>query len=192
MQACRLVASQLACRRGDRVLLRDVEFALGPGDILHLAGPNGIGKSSLIRILAGLLPPFAGAIERFGALALADERPALDPQLALGLALRFWARLDGIADLMLAEAIAVLGIESLLEVPVRYLSTGQRKRAVLARVLAGGAPIWLLDEPLNGLDRDGSERLASAIGAHRAAGGAVLAASHVPMAGDWRMLELGR
>lgn len=191
MQACRLVASQLACRRGDRVLLRDVEFALGPGDILHLAGPNGIGKSSLIRILAGLLPPFAGAIERVGALALADERPALDPQLALGLALRFWARLDGIADLMLAEAIAVLGIESLLEVPVRYLSTGQRKRAVLARVLAGGAPIWLLDEPLNGLDAAACATLERLIAEHADRGGIAVVASHQPLAvPGLRRLEL--
>ena len=82
-------------------------------------------------------------------------------------------------------------LDDLADVPVRLLSTGQAKRARLARVMASGAPLWLLDEPLNGLDRKGVEELDAAIAAHRAAGGAVLAASHAPLAGDWHMLELG-
>jgi energy-coupling factor transporter ATP-binding protein EcfA2 len=94
MTAPRLVARDLACRRGDRVLFRGVQLDLGPGEALHLAGANGIGKSSLIRILAGLMRPFAGTVERDGAIALVDERLALDGHLPLGRALAFWHAID--------------------------------------------------------------------------------------------------
>ena len=176
MQPCRLAATDLACRRGDRVLFRGVSFALDPGAALHLAGPNGVGKSSLIRIVAGLLRPFTGSVECEGELALADERLALDGGLALGKALDFWARFDGSesAD----RAIAALGLRDLLDVPVRYLSTGQRKRAVLARTVASGAPVWLLDEPLNGLDTASGAAVAALVAAHCEAGGIALIASH--------------
>ena len=191
MPACRLAAHDLACRRGDRVLFKGVKLALGAGEALHLAGPNGIGKSSLIRILAGLLRPFAGTVEREGALALLDERPALDVHLPLARALGFWMRFERVSDEALDGAIGALGLRDLLDVPVRYLSTGQRKRAALARMAGQSAPLWLLDEPLNGLDRKGVGELDRAIAAHRSNGGAVLAASHMPLTGDWRSLELG-
>ncbi len=155
---------------------------------MMITGPNGAGKSSLLRICAGLLRPTAGTVEA-GRCALADEHPALDERQRLGDALAFWARLDG-ADL--APAIGAMGLAYLAEVPVRMLSTGQRKRAVLARVAASGAPLWLLDEPANGLDSEGRDRLAAAAAAHRAAGGAVLAASHQPIGLDGaQKLELG-
>jgi heme exporter protein A len=89
------------------------------------------------------------------------------------------------------EALDALGIVHLREVPVRLLSSGQLKRATLARVAASGAPLWLLDEPLNALDGDGAQRLAALVASHRAGGGAIVAASHQPLAGDWRQLELG-
>ena len=119
MQA-HLAATDIACRRGDRVLFRGVSLALGPGEACHVAGPNGIGKTSLIRILAGLLRPFTGSVERDGAIGLLDERHALDPQLPLGRALAFWAELDGA---QLADHAERLGLDVLLDVPVRYLST---------------------------------------------------------------------
>lgn len=175
MQPCSLAATDLACRRGDRVLFRGVSFALDAGVALHLAGPNGVGKSSLIRILAGLLRPFAGSVERVGELALADERLALDGGLPLGRALGFWAQFDGSKG---DAAIAALGLADLLDVPVRYLSTGQRKRAVLARTVASGAPVWLLDEPLNGLDTASGAAVEALVAAHCAAGGIALIASH--------------
>lgn len=172
----RLAARDLACRRGDRLLFRGLSLTLAPGEALHVAGANGIGKSSLIRILAGLAPAFAGSVERRGAVGLIDERPALDPHLPLGRALAFWQRLDGPAG----NEIARLGLLPLLDVPVRYLSTGQRKRAALARLIGQGAPVWLLDEPLNGLDRDAA-RLAETIAAeHCAHGGICVIASHQP------------
>ena len=175
----------LALVRGQRLLFEGLELSLDPGEALHVAGPNGAGKSSLIRLVAGLLKPAAGRIERADA-ALADEGLALDRELPLRQALSFWR------GPRLAEALGAFDLDRLAHVPVRFLSTGQAKRARLARVLASGAPLWLLDEPLNGLDRDGADRLAAAIAAHRDAGGAVLAASHLPMAGEWRSLELGR
>ena len=106
-------------------------------------------------------------------------------------ALLFWARLSGTAD-RLDPALGLLGLAGLADVPVRLLSSGQAKRATLARVAASGAPLWLLDEPLNGLDAEGADRLAAVLGKHRATGGAVLAASHQPLPGDWRRLELGQ
>lgn len=177
MQECGLVATDIACRRGDRILFRALSLDVKAGEIVHLAGPNGIGKSSLIRILAGLLRPFAGTVERRGAIALSDERLALDGHLPLEDALRFWDRID-----RAGRPEAEFGLDDLLDVPVRYLSTGQRKRAALARVAASGAPLWLLDEPLNGLDVHWSERAQEAIEAHCARGGAVVIASHQPLA----------
>lgn len=178
MQACRLSATDLACRRGDRLLFRGLSFALGAGAALQLAGANGIGKSSLIRILAGLAPAFHGEVERQGAAALLDERPALDPHQPLGAALAFWQRLDGPADSELAR----LGLHDLLDVPVRYLSTGQKKRAALARMLGQNAPLWLLDEPLNGLDSKGVALVEQLAADHCRSGGICVIASHQPFA----------
>jgi heme exporter protein A len=170
---------QVACDRGGRRLFEALDLKLEPGAAALVTGPNGAGKSSLIRLAAGLLSAAAGTIDRHAAAALADDGLALDPRLDLGRALAFWSRLDG-ADP--AEAMAAMGLASLSGVPVRMLSTGQRKRATLARVLASEAPLWLLDEPANGLDDDGEARLDAAMAAHRARGGAILAASHQPLA----------
>jgi heme exporter protein A len=175
MQPSRLIVRDLACRRGERVLFAGLSLTLEPGEALHVRGPNGIGKSSLLRILAGLLPPFSGMVEREGAVALLDERPALDPLLPLGRALHFWAELDGAA-----ADIAPLELADLIDVPVRYLSTGQKKRAAMARLLAQRAPIWLLDEPLNGLDNDAVALVETLVAEHCAGGGICVIASHQP------------
>ena len=174
MQACRLTATDIACRRGDRLLLRGVSLDLRPGEALQLAGPNGIGKSSLIRILAGLARPFSGTLLREGAAGLLNEQPALDEQAPLGGALGFWQQMDGAAD----NDLMRLGLGELLDVPVRYLSTGQRKRAALARLIGQRAPIWLLDEPLNGLDTIAVALVETLAAEHCAAGGICVVASH--------------
>jgi len=174
MQA-RLTANDLACRRGERLLFRRLSLNLTPGEALHVTGPNGIGKSSLLRILAGLSRPFAGEATREGRVALLDERLALDEALPLEKALSYWRRLDGALDPTPFERLA---LTDLLDVPVRYLSTGQRKRAAMARLVGAKAAIWLLDEPLNGLDdeaRGTVERLAAE---HCEGGGICVVASH--------------
>ena len=184
-----LSLQDIACIRGGRLLFEGVSLRLDPGGAVQLSGPNGAGKSSLIRICAGLLQPSAGAVERAAACALADEVLALDERLTLGAALRFWARVDGRDE---SRGMDAMGLTPLSSLPVRMLSTGQRKRAALARLIASGAPLWLLDEPANGLDAEGEQRLAVAIGEHRRSGRAVIAASHQPLALDGaQSLRLG-
>ena len=173
---------EVALRRGGRLLFEDVNLAVDSGDALQITGPNGSGKSSLIRLAAGLLRAERGSVERT-TLALADDALALDRELTLQRALRFWG--DGVAP-----ALDALGLSALAQAPVRLLSSGQQKRATLARVVASGAPLWLLDEPLNALDSEGAKRLGDIIATHLAAGGGVLAASHQPLPGKWRTLEL--
>jgi len=181
MSDAALRLSGIACARGGRLLFRGVDLALNAGESALLRGPNGIGKSSLMRICAGLLRPVGGTIERRGRIALADERLALDMEEPLRAALGFWARLDGADAAALDQALDAMALGSLADIPVRMLSTGQRKRASLARVIAGGAPLWLLDEPGNGLDDASLKLLGKAVAAHVADGGIVVAASHQPL-----------
>lgn len=172
-----LAFRDVACARGGRMVFEGVSVEIGPGDALLVTGPNGAGKSSLVRIAAGLLAPAAGTVERRGAVALLGEGSALDPDLALGRALGFWAKIDGGS----AKPMAV-GLDHLASVPVRLLSTGQRRRAGLARVAASGAGLWLLDEPANGLDAAAVATLEALVAEHRARGGVALVATHQPIA----------
>jgi heme exporter protein A len=174
----------VSLRRGGRLLFDNLDLSLRPGEALQVTGPNGSGKSSLIRLAAGLLRQERGTVER-SPLALADDALALDRELPLQRALAFW---PGSSE----DSITALGLAHLAEVPVRFLSSGQQKRAILARVAASGARLWLLDEPLNALDVDGAHRLAVLVEKHRASGGAILSASHQSLAGDWQRLELGQ
>lgn len=174
-----LAAENLACRRGERLLFRKLAFRLESGAACHVMGANGAGKTTLLRALAGLTTPFAGSVSRNGGLALLGERTGLDPDLPLAKALAFWFALDGVGD---AGAImARLKIEVLAEVPVRYLSTGQQKRAALARVLGQNAPVWLLDEPLSGLDIASQGLVSLLVREHCEGGGIALIASHQPL-----------
>jgi heme exporter protein A len=180
----------LSCVRGGRVLFEAVNLSLNAGDAALVAGPNGVGKSSLLRLIAGLLSPVSGTVTVSGRVALANEDLALDPRARLADALGFWARLDGTDDV--AFALEEFGINHLLNVPVRILSTGQRKRAVLARCVASQADIWLLDEPGNGLDTASLDRLTAAMATHRSRGGIIVAASHQALdLPDAKLLVLG-
>ena len=181
MQDAGLTASELFCQRGERRLFGHLDLSIEPGGALHLVGANGIGKSSLIAMLAGLLPPSpaparCGTVRWSGPVGLLDGRCPLDPHLSLARALGFWAGLDGSVP-----ALDTVSLSKLAAVPVRFLSTGQRKRACLAMLLAQRVDHWLLDEPLNGLDRDGVALVERLVAERRAAGGVVVLASHQPL-----------
>ncbi len=186
-----LVAADLACRRGDRLLFEGLAFTVPAGGALQLEGPNGSGKSSLLRLLAGLLAPAAGSIAGGGRRGFLGHEVALKPGMRLGAELGHWARLDGGSD-RLAAAMAAMNVAGLANLPCRHLSSGQRRRAGLARVLAEGADTWLLDEPTAGLDSASAALLTDAMAAHRAGGGIVVAAVHgdIGLAGPQR-LRLG-
>lgn len=173
-----LTVTNLACERGGRMLFEGLSFTVAAGGALQVEGRNGAGKSSLLRLLAGLLRPAAGNVARPERTAFAGHQVALKPEPALARELLFWARLDGRTPDHVAAALDALGLAGLAEVPVGVLSSGQARRAALARVIASGAELWLLDEPGVGLDAASLVRLAGALATHRAAGGAVVLATH--------------
>ncbi len=184
--------TDVACLRGDRLLFENLSLVLNRGDAMWLRGPNGAGKSSLIRLAAGLLRPAAGTVERRERMALIDESAALDAELPLRRALDFWARIDTVDGHAVDRAMAEMALAPLAEVPVAMLSTGQRKRAAMVSVIASGAPIWLLDEPANGMDDTAQALLVAAIARHRANGGAVWLASHFALdVPDLAELDMG-
>ncbi|HVF94613.1 MAG TPA: heme ABC exporter ATP-binding protein CcmA [Sphingomonas sp.] len=180
-----LMFEGVAAVRRDHLLFDALSFALAPGSAALVTGANGAGKSTLIRIAAGLLAPTAGSVRRHEdiSVALLGEATALDPDLTLAAALGFWARLDRgqAATNAVTGTLAALDLEPLADVPVRLLSTGQRRRAAIARVVTSAADLWLLDEPANGLDAAAIALLAATIANHRARGGAVLVATHLPL-----------
>ncbi len=186
----------LAVIRGERRLFKDVSFTLAPGEAMLLRGPNGSGKSSLLRLLAGFLAPAAGRITWQGsALAEAEDfraaslylghQDAVKPQFTSEQNLAYAGRLLGLDDAAaLARAGDVLeeaGLSRQRRLPARYLSAGQKRRLALCRLLLLPAKLWLLDEPTNALDSAAIDWLGQALAAHRAQGGAVLLASHVPV-----------
>jgi heme exporter protein A len=185
-----LEARNLACRRGERTIFAGLSFRLAPGEALLLLGANGAGKSSLLRLLAGLLAPAEGQLLWDGADAFADRsahagrlrylahQEALKPSLTVSESLDFFARLWGGTP---AAALAKVDLLPLADLPVRLLSAGQRRRLALARLALAPAALWLLDEPTLGLDAAAVERLGGLLAAHRAAGGMVLAATHLPL-----------
>lgn len=175
-----LTARGLAVARGGRVLVEALDLDVARGGAVLVTGANGAGKSSLLRVLAGLLSPDAGHVTRDGAVAWLGEAAALDGERRLGDALRFWAALDGRAQpaIRVSAALAAVELDELADLPVRLLSTGQRRRAALARVVASGAALWLLDEPASGLDAASVARLEALIEGHRGGGGAVVVTTH--------------
>lgn len=191
-----LHASQLAGQRGDRALFEGLELQLAPGSVTWLRGRNGRGKTSLLRLLAGLSTPMSGEIRIAGQtlrqggaawrrkLVYIGHQNALKDDLAAGEALRFLARVHGVDvnAAQLTQALQRLGVQHREHAPVRTLSQGQRRRVALARLaLSQGSPLWLLDEPFDALDTDGIGALNEVISAHAAAGGCVLLTSHQPL-----------
>jgi heme exporter protein A len=175
-----LKIENVAVIRGNRLVLSGISLDAGAGDVIWIRGANGSGKSTLLRLIAGLLPKASGAVNVGGGLALADENLALDINLSVEKALRFWADMDGSPPAKREAALVAMDLVSLADIPVRFLSTGQRKRANLARLMASNAEIWLLDEPYNGLDSASATRLDEALLEHTSAGGIALVAAHQP------------
>ena len=187
-----LEATALACERGGRRVFDALSFRVAPGGALLVQGPNGAGKSSLLRILAGLLPAAGGQLNNPFRLAYLGHDNALKSGERLRDELVFWARLDGRPEARVDRALDHFNLLPIGQLPVRVLSSGQRRRAALARVWLADAALWLLDEPSVGLDAASTARLAELMRTHRAAGGIVVATSHVPLGlDDAGVLDLG-
>lgn len=188
----RLEGSRLACIRGGREVFTSVGFSVGGGEALQVAGRNGAGKSSLLRMVAGLVRIASGR------LALAEGDPektipeqahylghqdALKPSLTVAENIAFWAQYLGGREAGLL-ALESVGLIALANLPAGYLSAGQRRRLSIARLLAVPRPLWLLDEPTAALDRDGQAMLAEQMRRHLAGNGIVVAAVHGPIGLD--------
>jgi heme exporter protein A len=193
-----LVASNLGCARGGRQVFRDLSFAVGAGEALLVTGPNAVGKSSLLRLVAGLVRPQEGQLEFAGGdgeLTVGEQahylghQDALKPSLSVAENLAFWADFLGGGRTKGAAALAAVGLGALTHMPATYLSAGQRRRLSLARLIVVERPIWLLDEPTSALDVAGQAMLAELMRAHLAQGGLILAATHGPIGLD-RTIEL--
>jgi heme exporter protein A len=197
-------ASALACVRGERVVFSGLEFTARSGDMLALTGPNGSGKSSLLRVLAGLLRPENGTMTWDGT-AVTDEPEAhrarlhyvghgnaVKPVLTVAENLEFTARLRGttVSRSTLDAALSAFAIGHLADLPVQYLSAGQRRRLALARLLASPAPLWLLDEPETSLDAESTRALEAIVAHHCHEGGIAIVATHDAKAGSARSLDV--
>jgi heme exporter protein A len=180
----RLSAEGLSVFRGEKLVLDRVGFAAPAGGALLLLGPNGAGKSTLLRALAGLIRPaggrvlFDGAEDYAGSVAYLGHLDAIKPGLTAAENLAFAARISGLDA---GAALAALGLTRLAELPARMLSAGQKRRLALARLSVSGAPLWLLDEPTLGVDTASVAAFGAVLARHRAGGGVVLAATHLPL-----------
>jgi heme exporter protein A len=182
----------LACRRGEKLIFRGLDFTLSQGGALVLIGPNGSGKSSLLRLMSGLTPRETGVLAWGGVdiredpgahrdrLHFIGHSDALKPVLSAGESLAFWAKMRS-ATAAVEPALARFGLANAASLPCRYLSAGQKRRLALARLVAVPAALWLLDEPLTSLDTDAASQLLAAIDAHRAQGGRVVLSTHAPI-----------
>lgn len=185
-----LAVHDLAVSRGGLRTVEGVSFSLAPGEALILRGPNGIGKTTLLRTVAGLQPASAGRIEMAeDAVAYAAHADGLKAALTVTENLRFWASVFGGGRV--GDALAAMDLAALADRPAAALSAGQKRRLGLARLLVTGRPLWVLDEPTVSLDSASVARFAAAVRAHLAGGGAALMATHIDLGLDEaRVLDL--
>jgi heme exporter protein A len=194
-----LHVENLAIRRGERLLFKQLSFTIAPGEAVALTGRNGAGKTSLLRAIAGLLRPAAGTV-RFegvppdaaaGTLHLLGHLDGLKGGRTAWEELRFAGLWSGGTESSARQAATTLELDRLLDLDVRRLSAGQRRRLALARLVAAPRPLWLLDEPLAPLDSVWRVKLGELMAAHVAGGGMILAAVHDPLPLPTRGLEIG-
>jgi heme exporter protein A len=195
-----ITADSLTVSRGERVLFRDLSFGIAPGEAVALTGANGAGKTTLLRTLAGFIRPDAGTVTfadidpaeaRAGHLHWLGHPDGLKTGRRAREELEFQARWSGANDEGIAAAIAGLALEPLLDLEVRKLSAGQRRRLAFARLIAAPRPLWLLDEPFAPLDARWRAALGLMMQAHLDSGGAILAAVHDPLPVAARALDIG-
>jgi heme exporter protein A len=199
----KLILDQLACRRAGRLVFRDLCFTVEAGQAAALRGPNGVGKSTLLRQLAGLIP-VAGGDARFGEVSLAKDRPgfqeqvayaghldAVKPALSIGENLALWAGIHGNDTARAGAALARFGLDAIAARPAAQCSAGQKRRLGLARLLVADRPLWLLDEPTVSLDTEAAALVAELVREHVGAGGLALIATHVELGlGDMPTLNM--
>lgn len=187
----RLIAENLGGERGGEAVFSGIGFALDKGEALIVTGPNGSGKSTLLRVVAGLLPVARGKVlvegggEAFPTVASASHYlghlNAMKTALSVEENLGFWRAFQGEPALSVEEALETVALGGLGHLPFGYLSTGQRRRVSIAKLLVSHRPVWLLDEPTAGLDKASEERFAGLMRGHLRDGGIVVAATHLPL-----------
>jgi heme exporter protein A len=196
----RLSGRGIKCVRGGREVFSGLDFEAAAGEALAVTGPNGSGKTSLLRLIAGLLTMADGSIGLDGGegeLTLPEQahylghRDALKPALSVLENLCFWQKFLGGEVLDARQALAAVGIDHAAHLPAAFLSAGQRRRLSIARLLAARRPIWLLDEPTSALDASAQGLFAGLMRDHLARGGLIIAATHAPLGIEARELRIG-
>ncbi|MFC5384856.1 heme ABC exporter ATP-binding protein CcmA [Aquamicrobium segne] len=197
----RLIGDNLSAERGGDPIFAQISFTVESGQALVITGPNGSGKSTLLRVIAGLLPAMEGQMRLEGA---GDNWPtpaaachyvghlnAMKTALSVNENLQFWQHFMGEPALGIAEALDEVELGHVGHLPFGYLSTGQKRRAALARLLTSHRPVWLLDEPTAGLDKASETRLAALMKRHLDTSGIILAATHLPLGIKAEELRMG-